>query len=163
MNLYLLRHGDAAPGHPDDTRPLTEKGEEDIRKLTSILKKKKAVRVDRVCVSPLLRAQQTADLFLDGLGIEAQREIDPGLIPEANPARTAREALEAQLDLLLIGHNPHLELLASYLLTGRSNGAMMVISTGSLLCLENTHIRPDIGACMLRWMISPKVLKSTPA
>lgn len=159
MHLYLLRHGDAAPGNPDESRPLTEKGQADIRKLAHILKRKKAVQVEGIRVSPLLRARQTAELFIECLGLEPEISVDPGLTPESNPARTARNALETRRNLLLIGHNPHLELLASYLLTGRSNGAMMVISTGTLLCLENTHIRPDIGACMLRWMISPKVLK----
>ncbi len=160
MRLYLLRHADAAPGHPDEQRPLTERGLTDLGRLCDAVKPKIGRQLEGMWVSPLLRAQQTADFVTERLDLDLERRTRKMLLPEANPARTAREALESDIHLLLVGHNPHLELLASYLLTGRSNGAMILMSTGTLMCLENTSIRPDIGACMLRWMISPKALKA---
>lgn len=159
MRLYLLRHADADPGHPDATRPLSAQGLQDLDKLVRLLRRKKAVQAEKVWRSPLLRAEQTTDLFLAGLDQAWPVEVKDHLAPEGNPARTARALLEAQEHLLVVGHNPHLELLASYLLTGRSNGAMVLLGTSTLLAFESTEIRPDIGSCLLRWMLTPKILR----
>ncbi len=161
MHLYILRHADAAPGHPDEERPLTEKGERDITRLCNVLKPKKAIRAEEIWESPFLRARQTTDHFCRELDLELPRHSTPALKPDENPARFARNLLKEQKSILVVGHNPHLELLISFLLTGRSNGAMVYFATGALACLENTHIRPDIGSCMLRWLISPKALRKS--
>src|SRR5712691_10940565 len=68
MDLYLIRHADAAPAGPDGddlSRPLTERGHAQARSLAAALGKR-GVKFDAVVVSPLLRAHQTADELLAG-------------------------------------------------------------------------------------------------
>ena len=65
MELYLIRHADAAPvgqnGVLDDAlRPLTPKGQEQSKAVGHGLVRR-GVRVPMVVASPLLRARQTAE------------------------------------------------------------------------------------------------------
>jgi probable phosphoglycerate mutase len=76
--IYLCRHGDTAwspqrrlAGRTD--LPLVEQGERNARQLGERLK---SIRFDRIIVSPLLRARQTAELA----GFGAMSVIDPRLI-----------------------------------------------------------------------------------
>src|SRR5262249_17651312 len=60
MRLFLVRHAEAAPGEPDDLRPLTPAGRDAAREGAARLA---AERPDAVLSSPLLRARQTAAAY----------------------------------------------------------------------------------------------------
>lgn len=82
MKLYLIRHGETEFNRRDvvcgrSDIPLTERGEAQARALQE---KVRATHFDRVFVSPMLRARQTADLALEGSGLTY--EIEPRLIEE---------------------------------------------------------------------------------
>ena len=75
--LYLIRHGETAwslsgqhTGRTDI--PLTEQGEQDVRKLAERLR---TVKFSRVFTSPLQRARRTCELA----GLDEVAEIEPGL------------------------------------------------------------------------------------
>ena len=59
VRLVLVRHAEAAPGEPDELRPLTPDGREAARELGEQLAADD-VRPDAVLTSPLLRARETA-------------------------------------------------------------------------------------------------------
>jgi phosphohistidine phosphatase SixA len=158
MRLYLLRHGEAEPTHPDADRKLTDKGIEEITRVAHGLAIKKKHQPASLWVSPLRRAQQTADLFCREIGWDMEREIREDLVPGANPARVARELTHAGQSCILVGHNPHLEILLSYLLSGRSDGILILLNTGSIACVEFPQVGPSHGNCILRWVVSPKML-----
>jgi phosphohistidine phosphatase len=71
MRLYLVRHAEAAPGTPDELRPLTAHGREAARALGKRLRDE-AGAVDAVLSSPLLRARQTAEAIARELRLEAE-------------------------------------------------------------------------------------------
>ena len=58
MRIFLVRHAQAAPGDPDELRPLTPEGQAAARALAERLA---AEQPTAVVSSPLLRARQTAD------------------------------------------------------------------------------------------------------
>jgi len=68
MNLFVVRHGHAAPVGGDilrdGDRPLTERGEEEAAMVAGALASRRKIAV--VLVSPLLRAQQTARILWSG-------------------------------------------------------------------------------------------------
>ena len=67
--IWLLRHGDAAEGSPDDARPLTERGEEQARIAGAALAKLGATM--ELCLSsPKVRAAETARLACEALGVD---------------------------------------------------------------------------------------------
>jgi len=66
MNVYLLRHGQAKNSAPSDSlRHLTSQGVEDIKSVAKTFAPTNHY-FERCFVSPYIRAQQTAELFLKG-------------------------------------------------------------------------------------------------
>src|SRR5437667_7231844 len=81
MELYFLRHGEADWPNwdkPDDERPLTKRGKEEMKKVAAFLCRI-GVPLDQIVTSPLPRAEQTARIVAKELDIDLQE--DPGLEP----------------------------------------------------------------------------------
>ena len=101
MRVFLVRHADAAPGTPDDTRPLTPDGRSAARALGDLLRDR---NVDAVVSSPLLRARETADAVARASGLDAA--VHECLAPGATPA-TLRDAVAGRGEIVVaIGHQP---------------------------------------------------------
>ena len=81
MRLVIVRHAEAAPGSPDELRPLTAEGREQARALGQRLREEVG-RPDAVLSSPLLRARETA-LALDLGPAEADERLAPGATADA--------------------------------------------------------------------------------
>ena len=68
MELYLIRHADAlALGERgitnDEERPVSEKGETQAAAAATALQSRR-IALDKLFTSPLVRARQTAEIFL---------------------------------------------------------------------------------------------------
>ena len=82
MRLFLVRHAEAAPGEPDELRPLTDAGRTVARALGERLRTE---RPEAVLSSPLLRARETAEAIARAAGIaaeadEREAEVQPPLL-----------------------------------------------------------------------------------
>jgi phosphohistidine phosphatase len=103
LRLYLVRHAEAAPGEPDDLRPLTAAGRETARSLGARLAGQ-GLRADAVLTSPLLRARETGAELARALGCEP--EPDDRLSPGAT-AEDVREAIGGRgQTVVVVGHQP---------------------------------------------------------
>jgi phosphohistidine phosphatase SixA len=101
VRLFLVRHAEAAPGEPDDLRPLTPGGREVARTLGQKLA---GEQPDAVVSSPLLRARETAEQIARAAGIEA--EADDRLAPGAT-AEDVKAALAGRGETVVaVGHQP---------------------------------------------------------
>jgi phosphohistidine phosphatase len=101
--VYLCRHAAAAPGDPDELRPLTADGESQARELAALLAVESRPPA-LVVSSPLLRARQTAELIAAAAGVELR--TDERLAPGATV-----ESLRATLaglpgPVATVGHQP---------------------------------------------------------
>jgi phosphohistidine phosphatase len=105
MKLFFLRHGQAEHNRNDDIRELTHQGQKDVKHVTKSRQEALAC-VQHVLVSPIVRAQQTADIACKEAQIKAPRSTVDWLVHET-PLREALAAL-AKLDgnILLVGHQP---------------------------------------------------------
>lgn len=161
MRLYLLRHAEAASTHPDEARELTAHGRKSLLRLAELLRGKHVVEVDRIAHSTLARARQSAEIFAREMALEAPLETLPGLEPFA-PAPPIGEmaATHPGSGLLLVGHNPHMESLLSYLLTGDAFGELVNVSKAALACLERVGSEGAQGRVRwrMRWHVTPKLL-----
>jgi phosphohistidine phosphatase len=164
MDLYLVRHAvafDPDPAQwPDDTqRPLTPDGVKRFRRAASGLRELVA-NVDVVLSSPWPRAWQTAELLAQEAGwptpvrceaLESGRapaEVLQALQPHAGASAVA-----------LVGHEPSMSELASYLLTADTGPVHIVMKKGGVARLEiDESMRP--GAARLVWLLAPKVLRA---
>lgn len=98
--LWLLRHAEAAEGHPDEARPLTPRGIEQAR-IAGVALARLGVKLDVCLSSPKRRAMETAQLACEPLGVE--------IVTEAAIAGSTYdpERLAAGLgNAMLVGHNP---------------------------------------------------------
>lgn len=162
MNLFLLRHGLAvervARGFANDfDRPLTPKGRRQLRHSRAALKK---LKPDLILSSPLVRAQQTAEIVAAELKwkkpVRFSDALKPGgkvkkLVAELNRVNPPPE------NVLLVGHEPDLSGLISRLTTG-GDDLRLDFKKGGLAKLEIEKLRP--GKCAaLAWLLTPKQMK----
>jgi phosphohistidine phosphatase len=103
MELYLVRHAEAAQGGPDELRPLTAAGREQARSLGERLRGE-GVRPDVILTSPLLRARETGELLARELG--AASRPDERLAPGTTAAAVAAAAGEGGDTVVAVAHQP---------------------------------------------------------
>ncbi len=158
MILYLVRHGEALSELLDFKRPLTENGRRQVNELAQLLKKKK-VRIDKVCHSSLLRAQETAQLLKESLGLVNEVERIDGLLPNDTDNYIGKTISEFERShplgaLMLVGHLPFLPKLAQKLLNSDQKQQSLDLDVAGLLCLNYAHER----GWFLEWKSSPRDL-----
>lgn len=98
MRVVIVRHAKAAPGNPDELRPLTPEGREQARRLGERLR---PLAPDAIVTSPLLRARETASAL--GLG---EPEIDDRLAPGATPDDVRAAAEGRGETVVVVAHQP---------------------------------------------------------
>jgi phosphohistidine phosphatase len=121
MQVYLVRHGEASVPPGGSERVLTDRGREQVRRIAECLAGRR-VAPKLIRHSTRIRARETAELLSTGLGGIPIEEI-PGLAPEDPVSEISKMVESADHDLMLVGHLPHLDLLASHLVSGTSSVA----------------------------------------
>ncbi len=98
MELYLIRHADAAPagtqGIRDDAeRPLTDIGHKQARDVGDGLRKRD-ITMEKLVTSPFLRARQTAeDILQDWPDPKPELIVCDDLVPDGKPRRVGVRAV----------------------------------------------------------------------
>jgi phosphohistidine phosphatase len=100
MRVLIVRHAEAAPGQPDELRPLTAEGEKRAGALGDRLRRS-GFAPQAVVTSPRLRAVQTATAL--GFG---EPEVDDRLAPGATPSDMWDAAAGHGEPVILVGHEP---------------------------------------------------------
>lgn len=141
MKLLILRHGQAEMfAASDAARQLTDAGHAEVR---DVLRKseKELMEVSQMWVSPLLRAQQTADLVIEARG-DIPRHTTDLLLPESTPMDVMEQLLHelsGDQSCMLVGHQPLIGELVNGL-CGKPNG-YYPMGTGAL-----AHVVMDVPA-----------------
>ena len=115
MRLYLVRHAEAAPGEPDELRPLTAKGRQQARDLGARLAAQGAAGA-AVLTSPLLRARETGEEIARALGTSALP--DERLAPGTDADALREIAADHGSALVAVGHQPDCSRVAAALTGG---------------------------------------------
>ena len=155
LRIHLLRHAHAGDAFEwigdDDLRPLTKKGRRQSERLGAFLEAH-GVRPDVIVSSPLVRAQQTAEIVAGTLGmtIKTDSRLGPGF---------GKAELWALLDELgarepmFVGHDPDLSSLVTYLV----DAAGISMKKGALATIDLRSKVSD-GDGDLRWLLPPDLL-----
>lgn len=163
MELYVVRHAIAVnhgdPGYPnDDDRPLTPEGIHKFRLAARGLSELGA-KPKRIVTSPLVRARQTAEILRDVVAPDEEITVSPALHP-STPFPDVVQAIRkyGEKAIAVVGHEPHLSGLTSYLLLGGGQAAAIEFKKGAVARI----VFPDgiaAGAGMLEWLIQPGALR----
>ncbi|MDP3938800.1 MAG: phosphohistidine phosphatase SixA [Deltaproteobacteria bacterium] len=133
IDLYLFRHGDADPRGPDGsdaTRALTDRGRIEVREAARGLVRL-GVELDVVLTSPLVRARETAAIASEVLRPAGGTHLCDALGPGGSDAALFDEIAAQQGGrVMLVGHIPQLYELASVMVWGRPEGAIVLKKAG---------------------------------
>jgi phosphohistidine phosphatase len=164
MDLYLVRHAvafdyDPAQWPDDSQRPLTPEGQRRFKRSARGLKGL-VPSVDLVLSSSWVRAWQTAEILESEAGWPkpvACEALESGRVPAE--VLQAVQPYTSYGVIALVGHEPSLHELASYLLTADTSHAQIEMKKGGVARLEvGEGLRP--GAGRLLWLLPPKVLRA---
>ncbi|MGB0681704.1 MAG: phosphohistidine phosphatase SixA [Magnetovibrionaceae bacterium] len=160
MKLYLAQHGEAVSEQEDPRRPLTERGKQQVSRL-GVMLKRAGIKVPRVMHSGKLRAMDTAIELAGMISGGPVTETAPlGLDPKDDPEAILAVLASETVDVMLVGHLPHLGRLAGLLLTGSGNAMPLNFQPGTIACLEGERLDPldAPGNWTLCWMLRPDAL-----
>ncbi|HET9429067.1 MAG TPA: histidine phosphatase family protein [Allosphingosinicella sp.] len=124
--LTLLRHAKSGWNDPvarDFDRPLNRRGRKAAQTIGQEMRARQ-LGFDRVVASPAVRVVETLSDVVDGYGRLIQPDYDERLYlaPLATLLEVIRETDDEVERLLIVGHNPGLELLAMFLTRDDGNG-----------------------------------------
>ena len=147
MTLYLIRHAQAdergpqySPKYPDDSlRPLVTKGHKQAKALAKALGILD-IKFDRLFSSPYTRALETAQPLSERLEVETLSELTSSDYPQLWAQLVDHLGHDAERDIkvALVGHEPYLGELTSYLLTGDAYRISLRFKKATLVQLEGT-------------------------
>ncbi len=168
MRLWLIRHTDAVSEEENPRRPLSAKGRTAARELGRFFRRNGALADATICWhSPLVRAQETAELVLREAGVNVSREEKAGLLPEDDPAEMAAQiekVRDADAGVILVGHEPHLSALGTLLVGGEPAAAQFKLRKGTVLALAPTEEAPlKLGArrrWVVQWQLAPELWRA---
>jgi len=153
MILYLVRHAEAKSEVEDTTRPLSDKGLQEIKKMASYVSRLN-IKVDQILHSTKLRARQTAEVLNENLKPPKGISDVDALAPLDDPNKWAERLKSITNDTILVGHLPHLGKLASLLLCGDVDRNFLAFKSAGMVCFK----REDNGTWSLQWMLTPEIV-----
>ena len=154
INLYLVQHAEAKSEQEDPQRPLSDKGRADIKKVAAFVAQQKTIQVKTILHSGKTRSQQTAEALAQFLKPSERIKQTEGLEPLTDPSTWAARLADANEDIMLVGHLPHLNKLAAQVLCQDANRKIIDFQMGGIACLS----RDESGTWSVRWMVVPGML-----
>ena len=163
MQLLVVRHAIAedrevfaASGREDALRPLTAEGTRKMKRTARGLHEI-VPGIDVLVSSSFARAAETAEILrreyeLDQ--VESARELEPGT--SLTDVLTWLGRFDQGV-VAIVGHEPQLGCLVTYLVTGSERSAVEMKKGGS--CLIEFDGAPSAGKGRLAWAIPPGILR----
>jgi phosphohistidine phosphatase len=165
MHLLIIRHAIAEDrddfaktGKPDDLRPLTADGRSKMIHCAEGLREI-APEISVLASSPLTRARETAEIVADEYGIDI-RATTEALVPGA-PLSAFIDWIGDRADqpvVAVVGHEPHLSELATWLISGVEKSHLELKKGGA--CLISFKGAPKKGSGTLEWALHPSHLRT---
>ena len=134
MKIILVQHGEAVVPEKDPERPLTDRGLSQVKRLSEFMRRL-PFYPSLILHSGKARARKTAEAVSFALG-GVRMEERPFLNPD-DPIRPMEDELKSLgVNVLIVGHLPHLKKLACSLLAGSEERDIVDFSNASPLILD---------------------------
>ncbi|MEP7215246.1 MAG: phosphoglycerate mutase family protein [Anaerolineaceae bacterium] len=160
MELCLVRHAIAVdrgtPGFEnDDLRLLTPDGAKRFKQAARGLSLLVTPQV--ILTSPLLRARQTAEILMDVFRLPNLHVSDS--LASGDHEALLRDVAEVEAQsVLVVGHEPHISGLLSYLLSDSESRIGATFKKGAAALVSSVG-EPAAGTCWLEWLLQPAALR----
>jgi phosphohistidine phosphatase len=153
MRAYLVQHGKAKSADEDPDRALSDEGRDEVTRIAEFLAALR-ISVSLIQHSGKTRAEETAHILASAIRATSGPGRTDGLDPDSDPSMTANFLKVYDDDILLVGHLPHMERLASLLLTGKPDRRSVQFRNGGVVCLE----KDGNGGWSVLWAVTPELL-----
>jgi len=148
MKLYLIQHGLALPKEKNPERPLSTQGEAQTHRTAEYLMSRN-LNVDAIWHSKKLRAAQTAEIIAETLSCGKVQERED-MSPLDSVEKLPEEILASKMDIMIVGHLPFLQKLASLLLTGSEESEIIAFKNSGVASLDYDE------KWKIDWLVSPE-------
>ncbi len=163
MKLLIVRHAIAEEredfartGKDDRLRPLTDEGRKKMKQAARGLKGL-VPQIDLLATSPLTRAAQTGAVLDSVYGGLREVEISE-LAPDASPVEFLAWLRQQPVETVaVVGHEPSISLIVSWLLTGTEKRLFSFRKGGA--CLVEFAGEVGAGTASLLWALTPALLR----
>ena len=152
MKLYLMQHGEAMSKEENPARPLTERGKEDVKRVVAFFARSGKATFE-IRHSGKRRAQETADIVAKHFQLQDKVIAVSGLNPNDDVRSVAETLQQEAQSVMLVGHLPFLNRLASYLLSGNAEQTLIQFQMGGIVCLTRQENDWSVS-----WMIIPEIV-----
>lgn len=150
MRLYLIQHGLSLPEDVDPEKNLSEEGKADTLKVARFLKERN-LKVDLIWHSKKERSVQTAQILLEHIsGAETVSRNDINPLDSVDKFPQELQALNE--DLMIVGHLPFLQRLASQLLLGSTDFELICFRNSGVIAMEYKD------SWKLLWILTPDLI-----
>ncbi|MEJ2164158.1 MAG: phosphohistidine phosphatase SixA [Desulfobacterales bacterium] len=151
MALFLVQHGKNLSKDVDPEKGLSDEGKKEVETIAARAKEYR-LSVSAIKHSGKKRARETAEIFSGFLGAQGRVEKMEGLAPLDDVTKLDFKAAE---NLMLVGHLPFMEKLASYLVTGSPDRPPVVkFQNGGVVCLDRDA---ETDSWYLKWTLLPRI------
>ena len=118
-----------------------------------------APSIDLLASSPYRRAIETARIVAAEYDVKDIDELE-SLTPDRPPRELAAWLAKQEVDstVAVVGHEPHLGLLATWLISGGTSPRVLFKKGGA--CLLEIEGKPIAGSATLQWLLSPLQLRA---
>lgn len=163
MHLLLIRHAIAEDrdsfsktGQEDDLRPLTSEGRYKMVQCAEGLRAI-APKISMLATSPLTRARETAEIVAEEYGMDIRATTD-ALRPKAAFGDFVEWIADHDHPIVaVVGHEPHLSGLVTWLVSGLEESHMELKKGGA--CLLSFKGAPKKCGGTLEWALHPNHLR----
>lgn len=164
MKLLVIRHAIAQEredfsrtGKDDHLRPLTNEGRKKMKQSARGLRRL-VPEIDLLATSPLTRAAQTGAILDSVYGGLDEVEVEE-LAPDAAAVDFLRWLRRQKAEsVAVVGHEPSLSLIVSWLLTGNERRIFAFRKGGA--CLLELPDELGAGTATLLWALTPAQLRA---
>jgi phosphohistidine phosphatase len=151
MALFLVQHGKNLSKDVDPEKGLSDEGKKEVETIAARAKEYR-LSVSAIKHSGKKRARETAEIFSGFLGAQGRVEKMEGLAPLDDVTKLDFKAAE---NLMLVGHLPFMEKLASYLVTGSPDRPPVVkFQNGGVVCLDRDA---ETDSWYFKWTLLPRI------
>ena len=151
MALYLVQHGRSLPKEIDPDQGLSPEGIAETEH-TARLSQRLGLSIDGILHSGKTRARLTAEIMAAALTPRSGFRESSGLNPLDDVAPWS--SLKPDSGLMLVGHLPFMERLASLLVTGSPEPPVIAFQNSGIVCLNRGELSPN---WVIRWALVPSL------
>jgi phosphohistidine phosphatase len=152
MAIYLVQHGHCLTKQEDPDKGLSAQGAADVKSIARVAAGY-GIEVNLILHSGKKRALQTAEILNEALRPAKGITVVEGINPLDNAAASA-SSMDITSNTMVVGHLPHLERLAAYLVTGQDQPLIFQLQNGGILCLDHYG---DSDQVVIKWALMPTI------